>query len=158
MYSCIACICTRNSSGKHTFTTLHWQENLYEFICLLKLFLAFVFVLPAFGRWAVTLIFETGCNVLPGPLCVCVYFSGESVFRCFLCARLTRPGDKGVKFSNFLYCSKVKNCREKIRINELPESHSEFINWHPYTLTHPHIHTLLKAATLKILQRKGELG
>lgn len=66
-----------------------------------------------------------------------------------MCVRLTIPGDKGVRFSSFLYCSKVKNCRGKIRINQLSESHRVFINRHLFTHSHP---------LLKTLPRKEELG
>ena len=70
-----------------------------------------------------------------------VYFTGECI-QVFLRITLTQPGDKGVKFSNFLYCSKVKNCRGKMKVNELTPLHT-------YTTMYTQGHTLLKAATLK---------
>lgn len=43
----------------------------------------------------------------------CVCFEVRVCSGVFRCATLTQPGDRGVRVSSFLYCSKVKNCREK---------------------------------------------
>lgn len=61
---------------------------------------------------------STPCNEESASLdceCDCVYSINNCVSVCvyFACIRwLTRPGDKGVKLNSFLYCSKVKNCKE----------------------------------------------
>lgn len=75
------------------------------------------------------------------------FFKWECI-QVSLDGRLTTPGDKGVKFSNFLYCSKVKNCSGK------DQDKSAVRKWHLCTHTHPHM-VYIKKATLKTHKRKG---
>lgn len=70
-------------------------------------------VLTVYRRWGFI-----GCNALSGNAGVCLFLR-VTVCSGVFCAGLTMPVDKGVKFSNFLYCSKVKNCRERRKTNEL---------------------------------------
>lgn len=113
------------------------------------------------GRRAETLILTLGVTLFL-VLCECVcLFSRWECIQVFLCVRLTTPGDKGVRFSNFLYCSKVKNCREKIGMNELSGRHSVFKNWHLYThnsCIHSRTHTIKSSYFKTTLDERGTWG
>lgn len=142
MFYCITCICTWNASenctlaGRFTFTSINLAGKIILGICL-------CFISLWQESWNVDF-----CTFFSGPMCVCLFYRWECI-QVFLRLRLTTPGDKGVKFSNFLYCSKVKNCRGKIRINELTSLLT-------YTPMYTQGHTLLKAATIKTLMGTHE--
>lgn len=105
------------------------------------------------SSWQLSGSLTLRCTILPGMPFVCgyryyycCYYSLKwECIQVFLCQRLTTPGDKGVKPSNFLYCSKVKNCRRNMRMNELskrPHEPKRNTKLHPAAIEVPERGTL----------------